>query len=77
MTVLLYTTPGCAWCEKTKDLLKKKKIKFKELNVLKSKKYAHEMIHKSGQSGVPVVDNNGTLIVGFDERALSRSLKNK
>lgn len=77
MVVTVYSTQTCIWCQKTKEFLKANKIKFKEVDVGASAKAASEMIKKSGQQGVPVIDVNGTIIVGFDEDKLKSLLKLK
>ena len=75
MKVRIFTTPSCVWCAKTKEFLKDKKIKYVEVDVSSDQKAAHEMIEKSGQMGVPVIDIDGQIIVGFDKPALERALK--
>ena len=77
MTVTIYSTPSCPWCHKTKDFLKENKISFKDVDVSSDQKAAQEMIKKSGQQGVPVLDINGTIIVGFDEEKIKKALKLK
>jgi len=77
MSVKIYTTPTCPWCHKTKDFFKENKVKYTEVNVAADKKGADEMIKKSGQMGVPVIDIDGEIIVGFDESALKKALKLK
>ena len=77
MAVKIYTTPTCPWCKKTKEFFKENKVKFKEINVATNQKAAKEMVEKSGQTGVPVVDVDGTMIVGFDESKLKKALKLK
>jgi glutaredoxin 3 len=77
MTVTVYSTKTCPWCAKTKEFLKKNKVKFKEIDVGADQKAAQEMIKKSGQTGVPVIDANGTIITGFDEAKLKKALKLK
>ena len=72
--VTVYSTPNCPWCHKAKDFLKENKIAFNDVDVSKDKKAAAEMVEKSGQMGVPVVDVNGTIIVGFDKNALKKAL---
>ena len=64
--VLLYRTKLCIWCHKTEELFKEKKIKFKQIFVDTDHKAAQEMIKKSGQMGVPVIDIDGTIVVGYD-----------
>ena len=58
----------------TKDFLKENNIKFKEIDVSSDQKAAQEMIKKSGQLGVPVIDIDGTIIVGFNKLALKQAL---
>jgi glutaredoxin 3 len=77
MTVKVYSTPTCPWCQKTKEFLKQNKIKFRNIDVSTNKKVAQEMIKKSGQQGVPVVDIDGEITVGFDEAKLKKLLKIK
>jgi glutaredoxin-like YruB-family protein len=77
MAVKIYTTSTCPWCKKTKEFLKKNKIKFKEINVELNEKAAREMVEKSGQMGVPVIDIEGEIVVGFDEAKLKKLLKLK
>ena len=73
--VKIYSTPTCPWCKKAKELFKANKIAFKDFDVSSNKKVAKEMIEKSGQQGVPVIDINGDIIIGFDEAKLRKTLK--
>lgn len=57
--------------------MKKQKIKYTELNVVDDAKAREEMIKKSGQMGVPVLDINGKIIVGFDPSGIEKALKKK
>ena len=75
MNVTLYRTQSCPWCHKTEEFFKKHNIKFKSIDVGKDKKAAQEMVKKSGQYGVPVIDIDGTIIVGYDEAKLKKTLK--
>ncbi len=72
--VKIYTTSICPWCVKTKEFLKENKVAYEEVNVGSDSKAAEEMIHKSGQMGVPVIDVNGQIIVGFNKTALKKAL---
>ena len=73
--VKIYTTPSCPWCHKVKEFFKENKVKFTDINVAEDEKARNDMIEKSGQMGVPVVDIDGEIIVGFDEPALKKALK--
>ena len=77
MTVAIYTTPTCKFCKMTKEFFKAHNVQYTEYNVVEDKTKAAEAIEKSGQMGVPVVDIDGTIIVGFDEKALRTALKIK
>jgi glutaredoxin 3 len=77
MPVTIYSTSSCPWCHKTKEFLKANKVKFKDINVGENQKAAQEMIKKSGQQGVPVIDIDGTIIIGFDEAKIKKALKLK
>jgi len=72
--VKVYSTSTCPWCHKTKEFLKEKGIKYDDINVGKDQKAANEMVEKSGQMGVPVIDIDGKIIVGFDKEALEKAL---
>ena len=72
--VTIFTTSHCPYCKMTKDFLKENNIKFKEIDVSSDQKAAQEMIKKSGQLGVPVIDIDGKIIVGFNKLALKQAL---
>lgn len=75
MSVKVYSTTACPWCYKVKDYLKEKKVKFEDINVGEDREAAQEMVKKSGQMGVPVIDINGKIIVGFDKEKIDKALK--
>ena len=75
MKVTVYSTPTCPWCKKVKAFLKENKVKFKSINVAKDKKSADDMMKKTGQMGVPVIEVDGKIIVGFNESKLKKTLK--
>ena len=75
--VIVYSTESCPFCVDAKDFLKKNKIKFEDINVNKDKKAAREMIQKSGQTGVPVIDVDGEIITGFDVPKIKKALNLK
>lgn len=72
--IKIYTTSTCPYCAMLKAFLKEKNISFKELDVGEDRDALKEMREKSGQMGVPVVDIEGKIIVGFDREAISREL---
>lgn len=73
-TVTIYSTPQCHWCHRTKDYLRSKNIPFVDHNVADDTTLAQEMIDKSGQMGVPVIDIDGTIVVGFDQTKINELL---
>jgi glutaredoxin 3 len=75
MDVKVYSTPVCPWCKRAKEFLKKNNIAYTEVNVSGNQEAAKEMIKKSGQMGVPVVDVEGTIVIGYDEEELKKALK--
>ena len=77
MSITIYTTPTCHWCKDTKAFLKKNKLKYTEKDVSADQKAAQEMIKKSGQMGVPVLDINGKIIVGFDPQEIIKMIGKK
>lgn len=77
MKVLVYTNSSCPYCKKTKDFLKKHRVKFKEINISKYPSAAKELRGKTGQAGVPVTLAGNHKIIGFNEEKLRRILKIK
>lgn len=73
--VKIYTTPSCVYCKMAKEFFKKNDVEYEELDVARDITARDEMLKKSGQMGVPVIDINGKIIVGFDEPKLKDILK--
>ncbi len=74
MNVKVYSTSSCSYCVMVKDFLKKNNIQFENIDVGMNPQAGQEMIDKSGQMGVPVLDIDGRIIVGFDKDAISKAL---
>ena len=72
--VKVYSTNSCPWCVKAKNYLKSINVQFEEFNVQEDMTARDEMINKSKQMGVPVLDIEGTVIVGFDKNAIDKAL---
>lgn len=72
--VTLFETHTCGWCAKVREFFKEHKIKHKSIYVDKDHKAAQEMIEKSGQMGVPVIEIDGNIIVGYNPEALAKAL---
>jgi len=75
--VKVYTTPTCVYCRQTKEMFRKNSIEFKELNVAQDVAAREYMIKKSGQMGVPVIEIDGNIVVGYDEPKLKELLEIK
>ena len=72
--VLVYTTPTCPHCIKLKDYLKSKKVEFENIDVSSSRDKLQEMIDKSEQISVPVLDIGGRIMVGFNKEEIDEAL---
>ena len=75
MAVTIYTTPTCGYCKVAKEYFKTQHVPFTEHNVASDQGKAEEMLRKSGQMGVPVIDVNGKIIMGFNRTEIERALK--
>lgn len=67
MNITVYSSPSCVWCTRAKEYLRDRNINFREVNIAQDRSGAIEMMRKSGQMGVPVLDINGNIIIGFDK----------
>ena len=72
--ITVYSTPTCPYCMRVKQFLKDKAIEFEDIDVSANSEKAEEMVKKSGQMGVPVIDIEGEIIVGFDKEAIEKAL---
>lgn len=72
--VILFTTPTCSFCNAAKQYFRKNGIRFREVDVSKDPAAARDMKRRSGQMGVPVIDINGKIVVGFDRPKIERLL---
>jgi len=73
-SVKIYSTPTCPWCIRAKQYLRENNIEFEELDVAIDQQAGEEMIKKSGQMGVPVLDIDGQIITGFDKERIKMAL---
>ncbi|MEK7586762.1 MAG: glutaredoxin family protein [Patescibacteria group bacterium] len=72
--VIIYSTPTCHYCQMAKEFFKENNIVYTEHNVAVDRVAGQESIKKSGQMGVPVIDVDGEIIIGFDEDKLRELL---
>ena len=75
MAVTIYTTPSCGYCKVAKEFFRVSHVPFTEYNVASDQRKADEMVRKSGQMGVPVIEVNGKIIVGFNKPEIEKALK--
>ncbi|MCK5557347.1 MAG: glutathione S-transferase N-terminal domain-containing protein [Candidatus Hydrogenedentes bacterium] len=73
-SVKVYSTSTCPYCNMAKAFLKENNIPFEEVDVGQDRDAAQEMMEKSGQMSVPVIDVDGQIVIGFDKKALSKEL---
>lgn len=64
----------CPYCTTLKEFLKERGIEFEEIDVSQDEKAIKEMVEKTGQMGVPVMDIDGEIVIGFDREKISRLL---
>jgi len=73
--VKVFSTQSCPFCVALKDFLKDNKIEFEDIDVSENEVAQKEMIDKSGQMGVPVVEIDGQIVIGFDQDKIKSLLK--
>ena len=73
-TVTVYSTPTCSWCQIAKEHLATSGISFEDVDVSMDQQRAKEMVEKSGQMGVPVIDIDGEIVIGFDRARIDSLL---
>ncbi len=74
MRVKIYTTSVCPYCRMAKEFLTQRGVEFEEVNVQENRGAALEMIQKTGQNGVPVIEINNKIIVGFNQEKIIEAL---
>jgi len=72
--VILFTTPSCSYCRMAKKYLREQGIRFKDVDVSRDQAAARDMVKRSGQQGVPVLDIGGKIVVGFDRPKIDKYL---
>ena len=73
--VKIYTTPICVYCKMAKEFFKKNNVAYEEIDVTTDDALVEEMVQKSHQMGVPVIEINGEIFVGFDREGMAKALK--
>jgi len=72
--IKIYSTPSCPYCHLAKEYLKEKNIDFEDINVAEDEQSLKEMVEKSGQMGVPVIEVDGQIMIGFNRAELDKIL---
>lgn len=72
--IIVYSANWCAFCHAAMDYFDKKGVKYEKRDVEENPQYATEAVDKSGQRGIPVIDMNGEIIVGFDRPKIDSQL---
>ena len=72
--IIIYSTPTCHYCGLAKEYFKAHGLTYTEHNVASDLEQRKIMVDKSGQLGVPVIDIEGKIMVGFDETELAAAL---
>ena len=73
--IRIFSTPSCPYCVTLKEFLKEHGFEFEDLNVAIDTQAREEMITKSQQMGVPVIEIDGQIIIGFDKKKIVQLLK--
>ena len=72
--VIVFSTPTCTYCNMAKKYFREKGIKFKDVDISRDAAAARDMVRRSGQQGVPVIDIGGKIVVGFDRPKIEKYL---
>jgi len=72
--VIVFSTPTCTYCNRAKQYFRQQGVRFRDVDVSKDPAAARDMVRRSGQQGVPVIDINGKIIVGFNKPEIDKLL---
>jgi glutaredoxin 3 len=75
--ITVYSAPWCGFCHMTKAYFDKLGVKYNDVDVERDINGAKESVEKSGQMGIPVIDIDGTIIVGFNRPVIDSTLRDK
>ncbi len=71
---MIYSTPSCTFCVMAKEFFKENNVPFEEYDVAVDLEKRKEMIEKTGQMGVPVIDIDGSVFIGFDKEIVAKKV---
>ncbi len=72
--VIIFTTPTCSYCNLAKQYFRRNKVRFRDVDISKDAAAARDVVRRSGQMGVPVIDIGGKIIAGFDKPKINQLL---
>ncbi len=72
--VIVFSTPTCTYCNAAKRYFREKGVKFNDVDVTRNPAAARDMVRRSGQQGVPVIDIGGRIVVGFNRPVIDHLL---
>jgi glutaredoxin-like YruB-family protein len=72
--VIVFSTPTCGFCNAAKSYFRQRGVRFTDVDVSRDAAAARDMVRRSGQQGVPVIDIGGKIIVGFDKPKINQLL---
>ncbi len=72
--VIVFSTPTCPWCSRAKSYLRSRGVAFRDVDVSRDAAAARDLVRRTGQMGVPVIEIDGRPIVGFDQPKIDRLL---
>ncbi|HLR22001.1 MAG TPA: glutaredoxin domain-containing protein [Tissierellaceae bacterium] len=73
--IIVYTSPLCSRSKQVTDYLDSQGVVYTEYNVSDDREKALEMVDKSDQQGVPVLDIDGEIVIGFDINSIDELLE--
>ncbi len=72
--VIVFSTPTCPWCSRAKGYLRSRGVAFRDVDVSRDPAAARDLVRRTGQMGVPVIEIDGRSIVGFDQARIDQLL---
>ena len=72
--VVVFSSPTCVWCTRAKTYLRTRNVPFRDVDVSRDAAAARDLVRRTGQMGVPVIEIDGRTIVGFDQARIDSLL---